>query len=292
MEREIYNHFKVASVQFNVQSYYSLNEFEKHIEFSISQAIREQSDIIIFPEFFTLPLLKLPEAPTSKISSRVDWLTQIEDWFLNFLSSTAKQAKIDIIGGSFIARREEKNFNLCPIATRDGVLTLQPKIHVTPFERDYLNIQGGNELNVFQSQQARFGINICYDVEFPETSRRLSRQGMDVLFVPYCTEDKHGFHRVHDCAKSRAIENQIYVVTSGLCGEISGIEDMMDKHFAQSSIISPCDTGFPESGIYQMCSSQDEEILVQKLDIQKLHLLREHGTVRPQQDFRSDLFSI
>jgi predicted amidohydrolase len=37
---------------------------------------------------------------------------------------------------------------------------------------------------------------ICYDVEFPELSRLMADQGMNILFVPFLTDTQNGYTRV------------------------------------------------------------------------------------------------
>jgi predicted amidohydrolase len=50
----------------------------------------------------------------------------------------------------------------------------------------------------------RKGIMICYDVEFPELSRLMADQGMNILFVPFLTDTQNGYTRVKHCAQARA----------------------------------------------------------------------------------------
>jgi predicted amidohydrolase len=54
---------------------------------------------------------------------------------------------------------------------------------------------------------------ICYDVEFPELSRLMADEGMNILFVPFLTDTQNGYTRVKHCAQARAIENECYVAT-------------------------------------------------------------------------------
>jgi predicted amidohydrolase len=56
----------------------------------------------------------------------------------------------------------------------------------------------------------KIGIVICYDVEFPELSRLMADEGMNILFVPFLTDTKT-VTRVKHCAQARAIENECYV---------------------------------------------------------------------------------
>jgi predicted amidohydrolase len=56
---------------------------------------------------------------------------------------------------------------------------------------------------------------ICYDVEFPELSRLMADQGMNILFVPFLTDTQNGYTRVNIVL--RAIENRMLCGYSRLC---------------------------------------------------------------------------
>jgi predicted amidohydrolase len=56
------------------------------------------------------------------------------------------------------------------------------KIHITPNEV-FLGITGGDTIQTFDTDCGKIGIVICYDVEFPELSRLMADQGMNILFV-------------------------------------------------------------------------------------------------------------
>jgi predicted amidohydrolase len=44
---------------------------------------------------------------------------------------------------------------------------------------------GGSQIKTFDTDCGKIGIMICYDVEFPELSRLLADEGMNILFVPF-----------------------------------------------------------------------------------------------------------
>jgi predicted amidohydrolase len=47
-----------------------------------------------------------------------------------------------------------------------------------------LGITGGDTIQTFDTDCGKIGIMIC-DVEFPELSRLMADQGMNILFVPF-----------------------------------------------------------------------------------------------------------
>ena len=73
-------------------------------------------------------------------------------------------------------------------------------------------MSGGKLLQTFDTDCAKIGVLICYDVEFPELSRLMADQGMQILFVPFLTDTQNAYSRVRVCAQARAIENECFVV--------------------------------------------------------------------------------
>ena len=66
------------------------------------------------------------------------------------------------------------------------------------------------------------GLLICYDVEFPENTRRLALAGADCLLVPTANMDRYDF--VPDTlVPTRAFENQIALAYANYCGPEGGL---------------------------------------------------------------------
>jgi predicted amidohydrolase len=74
-------------------------------------------------------------------------------------------------------------------------------------------------------------------VEFPELSRLMADQGMNILFVPFLTDTQNGYTRVKHCAQARAIENECYVAIAG-CVELTKVNNM-DIQYAQAAVYTP-----------------------------------------------------
>jgi predicted amidohydrolase len=168
---------------------------------------------------------------------------------------------------------------------------MQPKIHITPHEHWAWVIEGGDKLQVFDTDAGRIGILICYDVEFPELARLLAKQQMDILFVPFWTDTKNGFLRVQRCAQARAIENECYVAIGGSVGNLPQV-DNVDIQYAQSAVYSPSDFAFPHDAIMAETTPNTEMALIADLDLDKLIQLRHEGSVTNSKDRRDDLFEL
>jgi predicted amidohydrolase len=67
---------------------------------------------------------------------------------------------------------------------------------------------------------ARLGLSVCYDLRFPELYRELVvRGGAQVLLVPAAFTVPTGTAHWHVLLRSRAIENQCYVVAAAQAGQ-------------------------------------------------------------------------
>jgi predicted amidohydrolase len=110
---------------------------------------------------------------------------------------------------------------------------------------------------------------------------------VQLLLVPYLTDDRRGYTRVANCARARAIENQIYVVTAGMTGSLPLIT-YLTAQFAQSGIFTPSDCPFPVDGTATEAAANSEMVIVADLDLALLDQARQHGSVHNHQDSAND----
>jgi predicted amidohydrolase len=206
-------------------------------------------------------------------------------------SEFAISYNINIITGSMPELRGDLLYNVGYLCKRDGSTERYEKLHVTPDEAKVWGMQGGNELKTFDTDCGKIGILICYDSEFPELSRILADEGMDILFVPFLTDTQNGYSRVRHCAQARAIENECYVAIAGSVGNLPKVHNM-DIQFAQSMVFTPCDFAFPANGIKAEATTNTEMILIADVDIDLLRELNQFGSVRNLRDRRKDLFEL
>jgi len=280
---------RVASVQYQVRRIREFGEFAEQVEYFVETAFNYRADFVLFPEFNTVQLLSQESLRNLPALEGMAKLADLTDDVLGLYQRLAKTYGIHIVGGSHPMRRDGRLLNICPLVLPDGRVELQPKLHITPAERRYWGIEGGHHLQVFSTAKAKVGILICYDSEFPEAARYLADQGIEILFVPYNTDDRQGYSRVRYCCQARAIENQIYVVTAGIVGNLPSVP-AMDIHYGRAAVYSPADFEFARDGIQAEADSNVEMLLVTDLDVNDLYRCRSAGSVRPRLDRRSDLF--
>lgn len=290
VEGEASSKVRIACVQYQVRKIASFEDFASQVEYFVETAADYRSDFVLFPEFFSVQLLSIME-PLPAVEGIHRLSEEFTQPFIDLMSRMANKYNLYIIGGSHPIKREGKLQNECLIFDPSGRYITQPKLHITPSEQRYWGISGGDELIVLPTPKARIAVQICYDVEFPEASRYLADQGVEILFVPYCTDDRHAMLRVRKCAEARAIENQIFVATAGIIGNLPSVQ-AMDIHYGQAAVFTPSDFEFARDGIQAIADSNVESLLVTDLDIEDLYRSRAAGSVTPRLDRRTDLFQL
>jgi predicted amidohydrolase/ribosomal protein S18 acetylase RimI-like enzyme len=281
---------RVCTVQYRMRKIDSWEDFAQQVEYFVDVAAGYRADFVLFPEMFTLQLLSfLP--PGDAPGQAVRRLTDFTDRLLELGRRLALAYDINVIAGSHYTEHEEGLFNVAYLFRRDGTVEEQEKIHITPNEQRWWGTTPGRSIRVFDTDRGRVAISICYDTEFPELARIATEKGAQILFVPFCTDNRQGHLRVMRCAQARAIENQLYVVTSGCVGNIPSVENM-DVHYAQSGIFTPSDFPFPPDGIAGLCEANIETVVIADLDLETLRRNRAGGTVRPWRDRRLDLYGV
>jgi predicted amidohydrolase/ribosomal protein S18 acetylase RimI-like enzyme len=280
---------RVASVQFEMRSVESFEDFTERCEFFIHTAAGFSADFVLFPELLTNPLLALVTAGGPSAAARR--LDEYTERFVSFFRDMASQHAINIIAGTHLMLEGDKLVNVAHLCHRDGRIDTQHKVHITPSEARFWGVSAGDHIHVFDTDRGRVGIAICYDVEFPEYVRAVKARGAELLFVPYNTDLRSGHLRVRTCAQARAIENHIYVITAGAVGNLPQAEGA-DLHYAQSAIFTPSDIPFARDAIAAEATANVETMLVHDLDLALLRRTQANGTVNIWPDRRTDLYAI
>ena len=280
---------RIGAAQWKMRQAPTLDVLKQQIEYFVDVFASYKADFVLFPEFFTFPLMVQfnQDNPAQAIRDVSAFTEQVRDHMLQL----ALSYNINIIAGSMPLYSEQHLHNVSYLLRRDGTWDAQYKLHVTPDEKAYWGMQGGKQLQVFDTDAGRIGILICYDVEFPELPRILAQQDMQVLFVPYWTDTKNGYERVRRCAQARAIENECYVVITGSVGNLPNVENM-DIQYSQSAVFTPSDYAFPHDAIAAEATPNTEMALIADLDLDKLDEIRRSGSVRNLKDRRLDLYQL
>lgn len=287
--RKAVHNVRVAAVQYQMRRIRSWDEFVTQCEFFVDTAADYHADFVLFPELFTLQLLSLVEGRPGEAARAV---AEFTPQYLELFADLAVRYNTNIIAGTtFTLEDDETLRNVAHLFRRDGSIDRQAKLHITPAEARWWGVEGGDSIQVFETDRGPIGISVCYDVEFPEPVRVLADAGVRILFVPYNTNDRFGHERVTRCAQARCIENHLFVVTAGCVGNLPFVENA-DVHYAQSGIYTPSDVSFAREGIAALATPGLETVLVHDLDTEALRRHRLAGTTLNWQDRRTDLYSV
>ncbi len=280
---------RLGLIQWQMRTYKTLEELMQQAEYFIDAVSGYRSDFALFPEFFNAPLM----AENNHLSEpeAIRKLAEHTPAIVARFAELAISYNINIITGSMPEVVNDLLYNVGYLCKRDGQIERYEKLHVTPDERQVWGMQRGKNLKTFETDCGRIGILICYDSEFPELSRLLADEGMDILFVPFLTDTQNGYSRVRNCAQARAIENECYVAIAGCVGNLPKVHNM-DIQFAQSMVFTPCDFAFPTNGIKAEATPNTEMILIADVDIDLLRNLHQFGSVRNLKDRRKDIYDL
>lgn len=134
----------------------------------------------------------------------------------------------------FAERDGETLHNTVQLVDRDGsTVARYRKTHLWG-EVDRSLFEAGDDLApVIELDGWRIGLLICYDVEFPETVRRLALEGAELVLVP--TALMHPFAFVADhVTRVRAAENGVFLAYCNYCGGENGLD-----YTGHSAIVGP-----------------------------------------------------
>jgi len=147
----------------------------------------------------------------------------------DFLADRARRHRMIVIGGSVPidcgdpARVKQSLLAYGPDGTR---VARYDKIHLFRFthgSEDYdeaRTIRAGSSPQVLDAPLGRVGLSICYDVRFPELYRALG--DLALIVVPAAFTERTGIAHWDILLRSRAVENQCYVLAAAQGGEHEG----------------------------------------------------------------------
>jgi len=279
---------RVCAAQYRMRPIDDWHQFVMQVEFFVATAEQYDCHVLLFPELFTAQLFATLPEDTSPLDG-ISWLADQTDRYVALFTEQARKAGLMIVAGSHPVRTETGIRNVAHLFTPSGGVYTQDKLHVTPSERKDYGIVPGEGLRVFETPLGRIGILVCYDVEFPELARLQTMAGMELLLVPYSTDERRGYLRVRYSGQARAVENMIYVALAGNVGNLPQVDNFL-INYGQSAVLTPSDFAFPTDAVAASTEPNTETVVITDLDLGSLEQTREIATVHPLRDRRTDLY--
>jgi omega-amidase len=255
--------FKIALCQMKVVDDKLLNlaKAKSMIESAVEKF---KPEIVILPEYFNCPV---GMGYTQKYAEEENNSPSIE-----MLSTMAKQLKINLIGGSIPIKDpdSDKYFNTTYCFNRQGEIKARHrKVHLFDIDipgkmtyQESLTLSPGTNFTVFESDVAKIGIGICYDIRFGEYAQCLKKYfDIEMLVYPAAFNTVTGPMHWELLHRSRALDNNVFLAICSparntdnpnvyQCHGYSSVDDPFGK------IIST--TGYEEDII---CAEIDKNLL-------------------------------
>jgi len=270
----------VANAQYPITFHHSFSDWARHTSRWVSDAARRGATLLVFPEYGTMELASLlTEAEKTDLHRQVAALNDLKANFLEVFAGLAQQWGVLIVAPSFPVLEDDKTYNRAYVFSPKGLIGYQDKLFMTRFEDEDWGIQSAPaQLSLFDAAWGSFGVQICYDIEFPIGAQVLCAQGAKLIVAPSCTETIQGAARVHVGARARALENQCYVAVSQTVGDAPW-SPTVDINYGYAAVYSAPDKGLPEEGIIGQMTPQQGGWLIQEIDFQKIESVRTDGQV-------------
>lgn len=246
---------KIALAQFNSILMDVDSNIKKMLDM-ITRAADNGADIIVFPELFTTGYnLDLIEDRIFDLAETVDG---------SAVSAACRSARSNgiwvIVPMAF--RVLDKIFNSAVVIDNKGkVINVYHKNNLWDKEQKYFEY-GNHDYRIYETDFGKFSVIICYDVDFPETSRTLAMKGAEIIFVPAAWATTH--RNLWDIfLPSRALENTVYIAgvnRAGTEGEV--------VYFGDSKVYDPTGELIAKAG------ENTEEILYCDINVSTIPKIR------------------
>lgn len=190
----------------------------------------------------------------------------------NFYCQIAKDNNIWLVPGSMMELEDDKMYNTASVIDPSGAVIARYRkmFPWCPYEK---GVTPGEEFIVFDVPEVgRFGVSICYDQWFPETTRNLAWMGAEVILCPTMTSTID--RDLELCmARSNAISNQCYFFNINVASPLGN---------GRSIVVGPDGSVLHQAG-------ERSEIIPIEIDLEHLRRVRERGLFglcQPLKSFR------
>jgi predicted amidohydrolase len=179
-------------------------------------AAEGDSKLVIFPEcaFTGYAFASLEEA--------VPFAEKLDGPSAEALANVCRETGVYAAAG-FIEADSAKFYNSVMLVGPDGVVGSYRKVHLPFLGIDRFLSPGDRPFQVFVLPFGKVGLNICYDISFPESSRVLKLMGAELIVLP--TNWPPGAWRSPEfVVNTRALENHLFYAACNRVGSERGWE--------------------------------------------------------------------
>ena len=221
---------KAAAIQFNVKQG-DVDANLAYVREALKRAAGDGVNLAVLPEMWS----------SGFAYKNLNELAQRTAGIVDELVELSRELKL-VIFGSMPEPHGDKVFNTAYVADNGRLAGFYRKLHLFSLLGEDKAFDGGDKWLLAATSLGKIGVIICYDLRFPELSRRLAVEGADIICVPAQWPKPRQEHW-RTLLRARAIENQLFVVSCNACGIIGKLD-----FFGMSMIINPKGEVLAESG--------------------------------------------
>ncbi len=193
----------------------------------------------------------------------------------------AREFKMVILSGLAEEDAKGRVFASHPVTTPEGLAGTYRKIHIAPPEINVFS--AGNTIPLFEIKGVKFGIQLCYDVHFPELSTCMATQGADVIFMPHASPRGTPTEKFYSWMRhlpARAFDNSLFVVACNQTGD-----NQAGLNFPGLTVVLN-----PSGRIVKKNTDGKEHMMVTDLKAEELEKVRGHRMRYFLPNRRDDLY--
>jgi len=230
------NKIKVAAVQMTPKLMKTGENLESILS-AAQKAAENHADLIVFPE------CSLTGYIFSSRQEALPFAETIPGPSTQKLISLCQELKSYIILG-LLEIDNDKLFNAAAFLGPQGLIGRYRKNHLPFLGIDRFVDIGDEPFQVYQTPIGNIGLQICYDIIFPESSRVMTLLGADVIALPTNFPQSRGERVITYVVSARAIENRVHIVSANRIGSergysFAGLSKIVDASGEILSLASP-----------------------------------------------------
>jgi len=266
---------RVAIVQMEA-SYFAIEQNEEKTLSLVEEALAQEADLLVFPEGVNLGYFILDHTKTrdEALSLALEMAPTLSSPWVEELKKRAQQG-IHIAWGGFFKGEENELVNALVLISPEGRVFTYHKAHLyhqkEVREEDF--VRRGSKLRWVDTALGRFGLSICYDLNFPEVTRTLTLKGAQIILLPAAWPKMAGASW-DILLPARAFENEVFVVG---CNQTGG------EFYGHSKILDYMGNVIVEF-------EEEEGVKIAEIDLERLEKWRKIVTFL--EDRRPDLYDL
>jgi len=205
------NLIKAAAIQFNVKQG-DVDANLAYVREALTRVAADGANLAVLPEMWS----------TGFSYKDLNELALRTKGIVDELMELSKRLKLVIIG-SMPEPNGDKVFNTVSVIDNGSLAGVYRKMHLFSLLGEERAFSGGDSWLCAETTLGKVGVIICYDLRFPELSRRLAVEGAQVICVPAQWPKPRQEHW-RTLLRARAMENQLFIVACNACGIIGKLD--------------------------------------------------------------------